>query len=203
MKLSLFLQRALCVLLVLVSTSAQAQNIDIDLLRDINIGRNKGMDKTWKFVTNTTYPIMITEPVAELVIGYARKDREMIRTGWYTAGGLVFTGIVTYGLKYGINRKPPYEQYPEIEHYETTISPSFPSGHATFAFYSAGSASFYYKKWYIVVPSYAWATAVCYSRMHLGDHYPSDVVVGAALGTLTSFLTYKTNQWIRKWKPKD
>jgi membrane-associated phospholipid phosphatase len=53
-----------------------------------------------------------------------------------------------------------------------------------------------YPKWYVIVPSYSWAVAVGYSRMHMGMHYPSDVLMGAIIGTASSFLSFKVQKWI-------
>jgi undecaprenyl-diphosphatase len=59
-------------------------------------------------------------------------------------------------------------------------SSSFPSGHAAsaFAFATTVSADFPV----LALPLYATAAAVGYSRVHMGVHYPLDVVGGAVLG---------------------
>ncbi len=44
-----------------------------------------------------------------------------------------------------------------------------------------------------------WAMIVCYSRVYLGVHYPSDVVVGGLLGTIISMIIYysiKRIEWL-------
>ena len=54
-----------------------------------------------------------------------------------------------------------------------------------------------------MVPAHLWAGAVAYSRLHMGVHYPSDVLAGAVLGSASALATYKVNQWIhRKYAKK-
>lgn len=36
-----------------------------------------------------------------------------------------------------------------------------------------------------------WATLICYSRIYLGVHYPSDIFVGAVVGSLLAILVYR------------
>lgn len=74
---------------------------------------------------------------------------------------------------------------------------SFPSGHACNIF---GLAVFLYrivrpKLWWFTIALFTWAGIMAYSRMYLGVHYPSDILVGAILGVsfglLTSWLARK------------
>lgn len=37
----------------------------------------------------------------------------------------------------------------------------------------------------------SWALLVCYSRVYLGVHYPTDVIVGALVGSLAAYLMFK------------
>lgn len=59
-------------------------------------------------------------------------------------------------------------------------SSSFPSGHTASAFAFATAVTTDLPR--LSLPLYALATAVGYSRVHTGVHYPSDVVSGAILG---------------------
>jgi membrane-associated phospholipid phosphatase len=73
---------------------------------------------------------------------------------------------------------------------------SFPSGHTSDAFALATSVTVAYPKWYIIAPAFTWATAVGYSRMHLGVHYPKDVIAGAIVGAGSAYLSCKINKWL-------
>lgn len=43
----------------------------------------------------------------------------------------------------------------------------------------------------MIILLFCWAGLVCYSRMYLGVHYPSDIAGGAILGALSAWLMYK------------
>jgi membrane-associated phospholipid phosphatase len=114
--------------------------------------------------------------------------------------GIAITATVSVYtlLKYVINRKRPYDAYPDIDKLANESTPSFPSGHTASAFCTATSLSLMYPKWYVIIPAYSWASLVAYSRMHLGMHYPTDVIVGVLLGVSASLLTFKVQQLAEK-----
>jgi undecaprenyl-diphosphatase len=59
-------------------------------------------------------------------------------------------------------------------------STSFPSGHAASAFAFANAVA---GQWPVAgLPLRALASAVAYSRVHTGVHYPTDVVIGSLIG---------------------
>jgi len=64
---------------------------------------------------------------------------------------------------------------------------SFPSGHTTLAFMGASFIQFRYG-WKYAIPAYAAASYVGYSRVHTNQHYTRDVVAGAVVGVLSSYI---------------
>ncbi len=105
-------------------------------------------------------------------------DRER-RDEWRRATATV-AGV--YALNTAIKlvvgrRRPELEGLPPITSTPTTLS--FPSAHASAAF---AGARLYTRVGLPAVPLYALATGLALSRLYLGVHYPSDVLVGAALG---------------------
>jgi len=101
-------------------------------------------------------------------------------------------------LKYSINRTRPFNKYSFITKKSAGGNPSFPSGHTSGAFATATSLCLAYPKWYVIATSYLWAGTVAYSRMHLGVHYPSDVIGGIIVGMGSSYIAYKLQKWINK-----
>jgi undecaprenyl-diphosphatase len=66
---------------------------------------------------------------------------------------------------------------------------SFPSSHATVAFAIAMSVFLFNRAWGI--PMFVAALLVGWGRVFTGVHYPSDVIAGAVLGVLGSYIVYK------------
>lgn len=181
--------------LLFFSVLLHAQSTDIDMLRKINIQRNPNLDTPFLVVTHSDTPISIGIPAIMLTIGLIKKDSVLKQNALMITGSLIGSSIIAVALKYGINKDRPFTTYSDIVKLAPGGSPSFPSGHTSMAFSTATSFSLAYPKWYIITPSFLWAAAVGYSRMHLGVHYPSDVLVGALIGSgsawLSSFLTKK------------
>jgi len=175
------------------------QNLDIDILKEININRNTKLDPSFKIISTTEGYLGIGIPISVCVTALARKDKLLLEKGLNMSLALAINTLGTYSLKRTINRDRPGVTYPTIQALESERHYSFPSGHTSNAFVTATSLSLNFKKWYIVVPSYVWACGVGYSRMHLGMHYPSDVVAGAVLGMGSAWVSYKANRWIKNY----
>jgi membrane-associated phospholipid phosphatase len=180
-----------------IQLNTYSQNPDIDLLKHINLDRNRSLDGTFRFVTNSAFPVSFGTPLIMCGKGLIKHDSLLFMNSLYVASSVAATVIITSIAKYSIKRSRPFETYPFIEKESAGGSPSFPSGHTSEAFALATSVSLTYPKWYIIAPSFLWAGAVGYSRMDLGVHYPSDVLAGAILGAGCAWLTLRVNKMLK------
>jgi membrane-associated phospholipid phosphatase len=177
-----------------------SQNLDIDLLRKINLERNQALDPTFKFITNSVTPIGLGAPLIITSIGFIQKDQTLKNKGYYIGATLLSSAVITTTLKFTIDRERPFVTYPDIQKLTGAGSPSFPSGHTSEAFAVATSLSMAFPEWYVIAPSFLWAGAAGYSRMHLGVHYPSDLLVGALVGAGSAWLCKALNERLQNKK---
>jgi len=184
--------------------NAIAQNGDITLLRKIYTPVSLKSDNFFLNTGKTVTPISIISPLSYFAfIPFTEKDKKikdriMFKNGMTSSLCIAGSGLISYGLKYTLKRNRPYDTYTDIIPKDNPHTWSFPSGHTTFAFATATSIALIERKWYYTVPLYLWAGTVAYSRMHLGVHYPTDVITGALIGTGTSFLMfYLSKKWFK------
>jgi undecaprenyl-diphosphatase len=125
-------------------------------------------------------------------LGWAYSKPDDPRRSAWTRG--VAITAVCYGLNYAVKRtvrrrRPVLEGLPPLS--PVISNYSFPSAHATTSF---AAATAYSSAAPPAAPLlYAVAAALAISRPYLGVHYPSDVIAGATLGTLTGKLL--TSRW--------
>ena len=182
--------------LLLLSFTTYSQNLDIRILRQINEHRNEHLDGTFKTISSSVSPISIGAPILIFGTGLIEKNQELKQKGLMIGASFLATTLFATTLKHAVNRARPFETYPDIQKLSAGGSSSFPSGHTSDAFSTATSLSLAFPKWYVIAPSYIYASAVGYSRMHLGVHYPSDVLAGAIVGAGSAFLCYKAQKWL-------
>lgn len=138
---------------------------------------------------------------------------------WFVIFGLATVGLAdftaTFGFKEMIGRYRPSHNLVlgELLHYYE-IKPGdlykggihgFVSGHATNSFAIATMFSLRLRPYYkhITLILVGWAILVSYSRMHLGVHYPTDILGGAILGVLVSLIMYTIYKQVIKLKPQE
>lgn len=167
------------------------------------MNRNRNLDAAFRSVTNSAAPVSISCPIIIYGAGMIRKDSSLKRNGIYVGESILTAAFISTALKYSVNRTRPFVTYPYLEKAAPAGSPSFPSGHTSDAFATATSLSIAFPKWYVIAPSYLWASAVGYSRLDLGVHYPSDVLAGAVIGAGSAYLCYVANKWLLKKRSKN
>jgi hypothetical protein len=97
------------------------------------------------------------------------------------ASSLIAAGVISPILKLTVSRERP-------NHAESTFDRdrggmSFPSGHATQAFAVASVIAAHYDSPWVKVAAYGLAGLVGLARMEQGEHFASDVLAGALIGT--------------------
>ena len=194
------MSKVIFLFLLLWSSSLFSQNLDFRILHSINSLQPISSDGFFRLVSNSDIYIVAAIPATMAVVGLIKHNNKLLKNSGVVAVSSVVNFGVTFTLKYAVNRQRPFRKYPGIIVNKSMYSindPSFPSGHTSSAFGAATSLSLLYPKWYVIIPSYAWAGTVAYSRMDLGVHYPSDVFAGALIGTSSAYLTYKINKKLK------
>lgn len=99
------------------------------------------------------------------------------------------TGLLGVGVAYAVNTslkqvaRRPRPDFPDLPPLIKTPGPlSFPSSHSA----SSAAAVVGFAGLVPAPPLVVAASTMAISRVHLGVHYPSDIVVGATLGTLVA-----------------
>lgn len=133
-----------CFLSLLVS-GAWGQNWDINTVHRVNSWDGKFIRNYNKVISRTEPYVAIGVPVAMAVTAWAKHDKQLLKDAVYVGTSVAGAFVVTYGMKYLVDRQRPYERYPDRVHaYSHENSPSFPSGHTATAFALATSLSVKY-----------------------------------------------------------
>lgn len=95
---------------------------------------------------------------------------------------------VYFVLKNSLKRNRPEAA---LINFHSIITPSdqfsFPSGHTSAAFMMATLIGYYFPP--LIIPLYCWATLIGCSRIVLGVHFPTDILVGVLLGFSTALFS--------------
>ncbi|HVM16021.1 MAG TPA: phosphatase PAP2 family protein [Gaiellaceae bacterium] len=118
--------------------------------------------------------------------------------GWRRPGPLVLTsiallgaGVVANALKLLSGRTRPYVAEPEPPPLvRTHLDLTFPSGHSATSFAAALVLALVIGRRVPAVALFALAAGVAWSRVYVGVHYPSDVLLGSLLGLAIGGATF-------------
>ena len=150
------------------------------------------LDGPMKFLSNTLIVPSIVVPGYLMVVGYFSKNHDELNAGFAMGGGIFATTILQeLIIKPIVARDRPYHVIEDTRLIgDGALGYSFPSSHAATSFGIATGLSLHYPKWYVIGPSYVYALLVTLSRPYLGAHYPTDLIVGAFIGS--------TMQWVMR-----
>ncbi len=111
-------------------------------------------------------------------------------TAKLTSVSLLATSGIVALVKYLTNRDRPEGMSPRS-------NSSFPSGHAA----GAASVAVLVANRHGRLGAVAWFVALCVmlSRIYLGRHFPTDVLTGALLGVISSWLVLRGERWFEKF----
>lgn len=168
------------------------QRWDLELFRRISETDSPFLDRTLIPLTRAANRSMLWFFVAGLLATMGgRNGRRAAIRGLASLGA---TSVITnLPAKYFAHRhRPDDERRRRRRLAEMPTSSSFPSGHAASAAAFVTGASLEMPA--IALPAGVLASAVAFSRVYVGVHYPLDVLVGAALGVTTAVAT-------RRWMP--
>lgn len=141
------------------------------------------LDAFFLYATELGTPLFSVVPLALVFVArHPKRWKELLVPA--AVGALV--GVVNAALKFYFLRARPPQAVPGIKVLGPMLwGQSFPSGHTLLAFIVLGAI------WQLD-RRLAWVWLPCavlvgISRMYLGVHFPSDVIVGAALGFLPTY----------------
>ena len=140
------------------------------------------------YFTNVTYlgdgEVYLSVNLGLLIFG----NESMKESAKLATAGLAATMLCSQLLKCAVGRDRPGETD------TPRCTSSFPSGHTTAAFTMACVYGEQYPK--LRIPLYLLAVSVGISRIYLGEHYPTDVIAGALLGTAGGIVIIKNKNFI-------
>ena len=185
--------------LILTANTLQAQSSgELNTLRRIN--PDNPNNAVWTSLSTTSKYISVGVPVGYFVAGLIHDNKDLKQKAAYTAAAILLNTATTTLLKNVVKRERPYNTYMGIYPDKIESDFAFPSGHTSSAFATATSLAITTKKWYIAVPALAWSAGVGYSRIYLGQHYPSDVIMGALVGSSSALICHWATKQLAKRK---
>lgn len=139
------------------------------------------------------------------------KDEWLTAAVMYAETLLIANGIKEL-TKLAVRRDRPFmyyesSTYPEDDIKDGDFANSFPSGHSTISFAAATFTSYTFSRYFPDSPyrhavtgtSYALAALTAFLRVKSGNHFVTDVMTGAALGSAVGFLV----PWLHTFNVKN
>lgn len=173
-----------------------------------------GVQENGALRTGADFFKYVAHPGSEIIgvglygVGKLTKSIRMQKLGLHGLEAIVLASSATFAIKVAAGRARPFagrgpSSFVFLRGFQADSFQSFPSGHTAAAFAAASAASAEASRWIdeengsdalkVVIGTlmYSGATLVGVSRMYHDEHWASDVIVGAALGTISGIKTVK------------
>ncbi len=146
--------------------------------------RREYLDPAVIFITNLGNSGWFWLVLSILLLFFAKYRKTGITSLIAILIGFIITNL---WLKNMVDRIRPYEVVEGLKFIGRMPSDaSFPSGHSTCSM-AASVVLFLKLPKKLGVPALVLGILICLSRLYVGVHYPTDVLVGAAVGVLAAF----------------
>jgi membrane-associated phospholipid phosphatase len=117
---------------------------------------------------------------SSFLLGHIKHDDHLSETGLLAAEAAIDSTAVAYAFKATTQRERPYQGNGSGDFF--TGGYSFPSEHSAIAWSVASVWAHEYPGWLSQIGAYGLATTVAATRVTAKQHFPSDVLIGSALG---------------------
>ena len=132
-------------------------------------------------------------PAAMYVWGSLQGAQHPRETGLLAGEALINSIAVNQAFKYAFQRERPTATDGQGRFFQTSSNASFPSLHAQLSWTAASVIAHEYPNSLTALLAYGAATTVSVARVTGRQHFPSDVVIGGAMGWLIGWQAYKAH----------
>jgi len=173
-------------------------------LQDSSTQANRKLQTLATIVRTTAAPGAYVIGASLYTAGRLSDNRKMAELGLYGTEALLVGELSATALKWTIGRARPFtgegpNSYGFGRGFGSNSYKSFPSGHSVSAFAAAAAVTSETSRWapntrWIVGPVlYGGAALVGASRMYNNQHWASDVIIGAGIGTFAGLKVVRFN----------
>ena len=167
---------------------------------------NSGLRQSANIFNAAGFPGAAAYSAGAYFLGLGMHSRPIAALGMHTGEAIVLAGVLDEVLKGTIGRARPVvdirnsHDYHPGKGFSNDDYASLPSGHVTLAFAAAAMTSREVSRsWpdaarYVTPLSYGTATLVAAARLYKNEHWASDVVGGAGLGTFAAVVFDRYNR---------
>lgn len=151
--------------------------------------------------SNAMLTVLIAVPVVSFGYGQITGSEHPRETGILGGESLVNAFVLEQGTKLIFWRERPGVDNANGHFFQTNVGvdSSFPSSHSVFAWSTAAVIAGEYPSAWSQATVYTLATGVSLTRVLGQEHFPTDVLVGGAIGWLAGHYVYKVrHRWQRR-----